>query len=427
MTTNLLKGANALIATEGTIDVELSWREAPSGLDITCFMVNASGKVPSDDFMVFYNQPEGPGSAVALSGHDAQSSRFVVRTGAIGPDIQRCVFTATLDGRGTFADVKALGLKASPPGGAGASYQLEGAAEERALILAELYRHASGWKLRAVGQGFNGGLEPLARHFGVVVEEPAQAAPPKAAPAAAPPAKVSLQKVSLTKATQTHRISLEKTPDAPRQLVVRAQWIDNGDNSSDNDDLDLRAGILAPDGRMHWVACTHMGALDRAPYARHQGDVQSASVAAPGEELIFVNPEVARHFGGPVAMVFSVYSALSNGAVAVASLAPRMTIEYGEQRVECAFDFKSGPTASNPNIYTYVIGVVDFTDDGVSIRPSGLVSDPGSENTPWLTRDPKGGLQETMQGPPVFKGGGSKAKMFAKLLGAGNSRKYVNL
>ena len=38
---------------------------------------------------------------------------------------------------------------------------------ETALIFGEVYRHGAEWKFRAVGQGFQGGLAPLARNYGV--------------------------------------------------------------------------------------------------------------------------------------------------------------------------------------------------------------------------------------------------------------------
>jgi tellurium resistance protein TerD len=37
------------------------------------------------------------------------------------------------------------------------------------MIFGELYRAGGDWKFRAVGQGYNGGLGPLARSFGVNV------------------------------------------------------------------------------------------------------------------------------------------------------------------------------------------------------------------------------------------------------------------
>jgi len=35
------------------------------------------------------------------------------------------------------------------------------------MIFAELYRHGTEWIFRAVGQGFKGGLKPLAESFGL--------------------------------------------------------------------------------------------------------------------------------------------------------------------------------------------------------------------------------------------------------------------
>lgn len=40
---------------------------------------------------------------------------------------------------------------------------------ETALIFGEVYRHNGEWKFRAVGQGYQGGLAPLARNYGVNV------------------------------------------------------------------------------------------------------------------------------------------------------------------------------------------------------------------------------------------------------------------
>lgn len=62
--------------------------------------------------------------------------------------------------------------------------------------------------------------------------------------------------ITLEKAGASARINLDKTADMIR---VRATWTDSGDGRDDNDDLDLRAGILMPDGKMHWLATSHPG------------------------------------------------------------------------------------------------------------------------------------------------------------------------
>ncbi|MFX4609077.1 TerD family protein, partial [Acinetobacter baumannii] len=51
-----------------------------------------------------------------------------------------------------------------------ARYDLsEDSSTETAMIFGELYKHGSEWKFRAIGQGFAGGLGPLAASYGVSV------------------------------------------------------------------------------------------------------------------------------------------------------------------------------------------------------------------------------------------------------------------
>lgn len=51
-----------------------------------------------------------------------------------------------------------------------ARYDLsEDASIETAMIFGEIYRHNGEWKFKAVGQGYAGGLAPLARNFGINV------------------------------------------------------------------------------------------------------------------------------------------------------------------------------------------------------------------------------------------------------------------
>ena len=51
-----------------------------------------------------------------------------------------------------------------------ARYDLsEDASTETAMTFGDLYRHNGEWKFKAIGQGFAGGLGPLAQSFGVNV------------------------------------------------------------------------------------------------------------------------------------------------------------------------------------------------------------------------------------------------------------------
>lgn len=404
------------LGCSSTLSTELLLAPAAgSSIDVACFGVDAAGKLSDDRYMVFFNQMASPGNAIVLS-TSGQASTFALRLDDLPATVERLVFSASLDGAGSM---RGLGASSMTIGNAVFRFSGKDFDTEKAVIVAELYRRDGQWRFCAVGQGFAGGLSALLAHFGGT--EAAPAAAPAAVPAPAPapaPAKVSLSKITLTKAGERHTVSLVKGAAAPRKITVRATWQDNGDGDDDNDDLDLRVGILLADGRMKLVtAPASPGALDRPPYVLHCGDVTVASAKMPATETVEVNAGIAGLVGGRVALVFSVYSALGNGAVSVASLRPVMRMEYGDQVVECAYDFTRSAAAKDDSVYTYVIGTAIIDGDTIVLAPSGLTSASGSEHTPWM-RWNGADVRVSLDGPAVFKDG--NANQYNK----GNPNRY---
>jgi len=180
--------------------------------------------------------------------------------------------------------------------------------------------------------------------------------------------------------------------------------VDNGDRRSDNDDLDLRAGILWPDGRFEMVHCEERGHLDAAPYLLHGGDIRAGSAAQPGSETMQLNPAISRRAGGPVAVVFSVYSSVANGAVSINTLQPSMRIQHAGHSVECKLDFsKRADDPAWDGVYTYVLGMVIASGDSLEIVQGGQKSEEDSEATPLLRWDQPGKPVLSIDGPELFK------------------------
>ena len=183
----LTKGANApLTADDVTVQVACS-----SPVDVSALLLTEQGRVRSDDDMVFYNQPNGPGVP-----HRAGCRRGA-DTVALDPrgcraGVERVVVTASLDGRGP-ATFGAVGVAWRAVLDAAARRRVEfpvsGLASERALVCVEVYRRAGAWKVRAVGQGYDDGLAGIATDFGITVDDAPAAGrgrppPPPPAPAA---------------------------------------------------------------------------------------------------------------------------------------------------------------------------------------------------------------------------------------------------
>jgi stress response protein SCP2 len=184
--TELTPGANASLPG-GDLTVLIRHGTIPGAeIDVSAFLVTGTGKVRSDADMCFYGQPSVAGGAVALAGAAGGKTRFTVAPGRIPAGVEKVVFTATIhENRAPFSRVPEIGLEV---GGISGRIPCAGMTET-ALILAELYLRNGAWKVRVVGQGFNGGLAKLAPHLGVEVAEPAPAPePPKPEPAQTSPA-----------------------------------------------------------------------------------------------------------------------------------------------------------------------------------------------------------------------------------------------
>lgn len=175
----LSKGANAAL-TAPVVVVEVG---CPVAVDVVALLVGPDGRVRSDDDLVFYHHPVAPG--VRLEG-DPGAVR--VALAEVPADVDRVVVGASLDGSGpaTFGAVGQLVVRVLDGlGSPVAEFPVPGLSDEAAVVCLEVYRRAGAWKVRAVGQGYAGGLAALVTDHGVQVDDaPAPVAPP---PPATPP------------------------------------------------------------------------------------------------------------------------------------------------------------------------------------------------------------------------------------------------
>ncbi|MFC5373366.1 TerD family protein [Brevundimonas faecalis] len=299
--TELSQGANAPIP-ESSVKVMLSWPGAAGVLDGSAYLLSASGKVRADEDMIFYNQPRGADGAVAVVGHDQSQIAFMLDLARMPSAIERVVFCLTVDGGQAGKTMASFGGSAvvvtKADGSPIASYRPDlSRATEAAMMLAELYLRNGQWKIRAVGQGFNGGLGPLARSFGIDVAEATPSAPspaPAPAPAPTPPssAPISLAKITLDKAKPT--VNLEKRGESFGELSINLNWSSAaekrgglfGGGRSTAIDLDLGCLYELQDGYKGLVQAlgNTFGDLEFEPYIALSGDDRTGAVSA-GETI----------------------------------------------------------------------------------------------------------------------------------------------
>ncbi len=285
---NLTPGGNAPVPAQ-----ELRVRVTSGGpVDASAFRLYASGKVQGDADMVFYGQTRNDDGSITLAS-EGQYSTFTVALNRLKPDVQKVAFTVTCDGGQTVAGLRTLSIDVEQ----GATSLVSGVVDitgrqEAALILGEFYRRNDEWKFRFVAQGFNGGLKPLAEHFGVDIADdpaPAPVSPPPAPPAAppAPPkeSKISLSKVSLTK--EKPAISLTKR-DNFGEIRINLNWHRGNGKSglagifgAKGIDLDLGAFVELQDGYKSVIQAlgNAFGNYHGEPYVQLQGDDRTGEVS----------------------------------------------------------------------------------------------------------------------------------------------------
>ena len=164
---SLTTGGNTALGAS-TVSVEISWSPVQiSGCDVdaSAFLLNSAGKVRNDEDFIFYNQPSGANGSLCLAVSGGKHI-FTVNTNSLPNDIEKISFAITINGNASFAGANQINISVSQTATFSPSTDDR---SETALILGELYKRNGQWKFRAIGQGFTGGLEPLAINFGVDV------------------------------------------------------------------------------------------------------------------------------------------------------------------------------------------------------------------------------------------------------------------
>ena len=191
MAVSLSKGSNVSLSKEAPglseVIVGLGWDPRVTDgtefdLDASIFVTGESGKVLNDASFIFYNNKKSQDGSVEHLGDnrsgqgDGDDEQVNVKLTGLAADVKKLVFAVTIhdaDARKqSFGQVSNAYIRVlnKADGKEIARYDLsEDASTETAMIFGELYRHNDEFKFKAIGQGFAGGLKPLAEAHGVSI------------------------------------------------------------------------------------------------------------------------------------------------------------------------------------------------------------------------------------------------------------------
>ncbi|MDB5868114.1 MAG: stress protein [Polaromonas sp.] len=189
MAISLQKGGNVNLSKEAPsltkLVIGLGWDpRATDGkafdLDGSAFLLKADGKARSDADFIFYNNLKSSDGSVAHEGDntsgagDGDDEKLSIDLARVPAEIEKISVGVTIheaDSRKqNFGMVGKAYIRCLDANGNKeiARYDLsEDSSTETAMIFGEIYRAGAEWKFKAIGQGFAGGLAPLARSFGI--------------------------------------------------------------------------------------------------------------------------------------------------------------------------------------------------------------------------------------------------------------------
>ncbi|MFB7611431.1 TerD family protein [Streptomyces gardneri] len=183
----MIKGENSFVPS-----VALRIAVRGGGVDAMALLLMDGGTVGGDGDVVFHGAPTHPSGAIRLTDAGYGTAWLDVALTTVEERITRVLVVGSTENGTTMRDVAGLSVEAFAPDGTSvARYDVTEGGPETAMVLAELYRRAGGWKFRAVGQGYANGLAGLATDHGVDVARPVAAQVPQVPQAVQMPAPVS--------------------------------------------------------------------------------------------------------------------------------------------------------------------------------------------------------------------------------------------
>ncbi|WP_229916912.1 TerD family protein [Streptomyces fructofermentans] len=178
--TELVPGQNLVLPDDALHGLGIAFRFAGADADLSLFLLGDNGRVTADEDFVFYNQPSTTDGAARLAEKQQEGphtvERATIHLSVLPERVRRVAIAINMDvdtgltcGSLSYAvwDMECV---------TGTAWTFRPPADPsiRAMVIAELYRHAiegrSVWKLRALGQGWAEGLDGLARAHGIDVE-----------------------------------------------------------------------------------------------------------------------------------------------------------------------------------------------------------------------------------------------------------------
>ena len=167
---------NKVAPSLSNVKIGLRWDEVlingkSPDADASAFMLGENGKILSEEYFVFYNNPTSGDGAVIYAGDnrtgrgDGDDEEISVLFSNINPQVVQIIFTITINNKDEgfhFGNVNNASVRVynSMNNSTICQYQLTEQFDGcDSLIIGRFYRNVAEWEFEAMGQAYSGGLE----------------------------------------------------------------------------------------------------------------------------------------------------------------------------------------------------------------------------------------------------------------------------
>lgn len=163
-----------------TLKACLGWNvtNAQCDVDVSAFLLDSTGKVPGDDWFVFYGQTESPDhSTVFCPENTADRESITIRLDKLNPSVKKIVFVLTIHEAlekklhfGMVQDAYIRILNEDDQKELVSFKMDEYYSNVISMMIGEIYQHNGNWKFNAIGNGVAKDLSGLCGLYGVQTE-----------------------------------------------------------------------------------------------------------------------------------------------------------------------------------------------------------------------------------------------------------------
>lgn len=163
-----------------TLKACLGWNvtNAQCDVDVSAFLLDSTGKVPGDDWFVFYGQTESPDhSTIFCPESAADRESITIRLDKLSPSVKKIVFVLTIHEAlekklhfGMVQDAYIRILNEDDQKELVSFKMDEYYSNVISMMIGEIYQHNGNWKFNAIGNGVAKDLSGLCGLYGVQTE-----------------------------------------------------------------------------------------------------------------------------------------------------------------------------------------------------------------------------------------------------------------